>query len=92
MEITKLTTEQKLEALALKYYQDYQWQPKTGDYYTSSRNDLELYLIVLADDKLVHTVYCNPEMGKEVSVWKVDEFLTGFGVKRVYVPDLILNK
>jgi hypothetical protein len=92
MEITKLTTEQKLEALALKYYQDYQWQPRTGDYYTSSRNDLELYKIIYADEKFIHTVYCDPDRGKEVSVWKADEFLKDFGLKRVHVPDWILNK
>jgi len=90
--LTSLTTEQKLEALALKYYQDYQWIPKAGDYYTSSRNDLELYFIVYADDHEIHTVYCDLQKGTSVSVWKTSEFLTGFGLKRVHVPDWILIK
>lgn len=92
MERTKLTVEQKLEALALKYYQDYQWIPKSGDYYTSSRNDLELYQVIEVTDENIYTKYCDPDRGKEVSVWKNNEFLINFGLKRVHVPDWILNK
>lgn len=92
MERISLTVDEKLEALALKYYQDYQWIPKAGDYYTTSRNDLELYLVVDVTDEHIYTRYCDPQKGNKVSQWKKTEFLTDFGLKRVYVADWILNR
>lgn len=89
---TGLTQTEKLEALALKYYQQYQWSPKKGDYYTTSRNDLELYLIVNEDDDYFYTKYCNPNYGSDVSCWRKDEFLKDFGINRVYVADWILKE
>jgi hypothetical protein len=91
MKPTSLTLNQKLGALAHKYYQHAQWNPKVGDYYTSSRNDLELYQIIDEDDSHFHTIYCsNPE--GERSKWLKEEFTTqGFGLNRVHVPNFILN-
>ena len=54
---TKLTAEQKLQALSSKYYDGLEWQPKKGDYYTTSRNDLELYQIVDENETTFFTFY-----------------------------------
>lgn len=86
-----LTTDQKLNALAFKYYQGAKWEPKTGDYYTTSRNDLELYQIVEANEKVVRTRYCDPQRGDAITDWPTERFLLDFGVNRVFVPDWILN-
>lgn len=90
--ITSLTYQQKLEAVALKYYSMYQWQPQAGDYYTTCRADLELYQIVDIKDGKVFTKYM---VGSDVvSEWLEEEFLSPetFGAKRVYVPVWILDK
>lgn len=88
--ITQLTTNQKLNALATKYYQFVKWMPKAGDYYTTSRNDLEIYKIVKIEDGKVFTEYCtNPGA---LSEWEETKFTTeGFGPCRVWVPDWILK-
>lgn len=89
---TSLTHQQKLEAVALKYYSMYQWQPQAGDYYTTCRADLELYQIVDIKDGKVFTKYM---VGSDVvSEWLEEEFLSPetFGAKRVYVPVWILDK
>lgn len=89
--ITKLTYKQKLDALALKYYSFYQWMPKTGDYYTTSRADLELYQIVKIENGKIYTKYL---IGSDVvSEWQEDEFLSDntFGRNRVHVPGWILK-
>lgn len=89
--ITELTLKQKLDALALKYYSFYQWNPKAGDFYTTSRSDLELYQIVDIRDGKVYTKYL---VGSDViSEWPENEFLSleTFGRCRVYVPEWILN-
>lgn len=91
MAYTELTLNQKLEALALKYYEDFQWQPKKGDYYTSSRNDLELYQIVDEGEQFFYTKYCDPKKGNDTSMWPKSTFLKDFGLKRVFVPEWILN-
>lgn len=90
--ITSLTYQQKLEAVALKYYSMYQWQPQAGDYYTTCRADLELYQIVDIKDGKVFTKYM---VGSDVvSEWQEDEFLSDntFGRNRVHVPSWILNQ
>lgn len=90
--ITSLTHQQKLDAVALKYYSMYQWQLKAGDYYTTCRADLELYQIVDIRDGKVFTKYL---VGSDViSEWPEDEFLSleTFGAKRVHVPSWILDK
>jgi hypothetical protein len=86
-----LTPTQKLQALAHKHYQNVLWKPKSGDYYTSSRADLELYRVVSVGDGLVRTTYL-PE-GGTISEWPADQFLSDdtFGRHRVWVPNFILN-
>lgn len=88
----QLTLEQKLFALKLKYYDNFEWQPKKGDYYTSCRNDLELYQIVDEDENYFFTNYCNPEQTTpKPSQWPKVDFKKGFGEKRVYVPEITFN-
>jgi len=92
MQFEKLTEQQKLHSLAARFYQELEWVPKEGDYYTTSRADLELYRVVDIKDGKVFTEYCtNP--GLNIAEWDQSEFTTGgFGPKRVYVPDWILEK
>jgi len=85
-----LTSRQKLEALSLRFYQGMLWTPKAGDYYTTSRADLELYQIVAIEGGKVQTRYCIGSTA--ISEWPENEFTTGgFGPKRVYVPDFVLT-
>ncbi len=88
--ITSLTLEQKLSALSLKYYDGLMWFPKAGDYYTTSRNDLELYKIEREYEEFFYTTYCHIE-DCTPSQWRKTEFLKDFGVNRVFVPDFVLN-
>lgn len=88
----EITETQKLNALAFKYYQGANWSPKAGDYYTSTRADLELYQVVEVTETAVKTRYCDPERGSEISEWPVSSFLNdGFGTQRVWVPDWIFT-
>lgn len=88
---TEITREQKLQAIALKYYDGLEWTPKKGDYYTSCRNDLELYRIVGEDEHYFETNYCNPKQTTpNPAQWPKVDFKKGFGEKRIYVPDFIL--
>lgn len=86
-----LTPKQKLSAIAFKYYQYAKWEPKTGDYYTTDRDDLQLYRIVEADEKVVKTKYCDPSFSTAISEWPTERFLLDFGLHRVWVPDWILK-
>jgi hypothetical protein len=88
---TQLTTEQKLQALASKYYDGLEWQPKKGDYYTSSRNDLELYQIVDENETSFFTNYCGEKKTIEPQEWSKESFLKDFGERRVFVPDFIFK-
>jgi len=86
----KLTMYQKLQALQDRFYQRMKWHPKKGDYYTTSRNDLQLYQIVDEDDNYFYTVYCTD--GRTTSRWDKSGFTTeGFGPMRVHVSDYIFN-
>lgn len=87
----RLTPTQKLNALALRFYQEQTWAPKAGDFYTTSRADLELYRVVKVEPEVITTEYTTNE-GVH-SVWPAAGFLTeGFGPKRVYVPEWIINE
>jgi len=90
MSRTELSAEEKLEALSLRFYQGLEWHPKAGDYYTTSRNDRELYQVVDVSDGVVRTRYT---AGSDtLSEWPVSEFQTeSFGPKRVWVPDFVLK-
>lgn len=89
---TKLTEHQKLQAMAMKYYSGLKWEPKTGDYYTTCRDDLELYRVISAGDNEITTIYCDPEKQASPSIWLRSEFLAPntFGVHRVWVHPCIL--
>lgn len=85
----QLTAEQKLQALAHRFYQEVEWSPKKGDLYTTTRADLEVYEVVYADENIVRTRYTEGCSGS--TEWPVDGFLTdGFGPKRVWIPPFIL--
>ena len=88
---TELTLSQKLQALSLKHYDGFAWNPKKGDYYTSSRNDLELYQIVDENETSFFTKYCHPDRGESTAEWSKERFLKDFGERRVYVPDFIFK-
>lgn len=90
---TQLTERQKLQALAMKYYSSLKWSPKAGDYYTTARDDLELYQVIEATDTEIVTIYCDPEKSAEPSRWTRDEFLSPetFGAFRVYVHSCLLG-
>lgn len=81
-----MTSQQKLVALSLRFYQGMKWEPKAGDYYTTSRADLELYRVVKIDAGKVFTEYCTrPGVLTE---WDEAGFTTeGFGPHRVYVHE-----
>lgn len=84
------TSDMKLQALASKYYGGLNWEPKAGDYYTTSRADLELYQVVEVTDTKVKTRYLKPD--SDITEWDKSGFTTeGFGDRRVYVPDSILS-
>ena len=90
--IEALTYQQKLEALSLRFYQGMLWTPKAGDYYTTSRADLELYRVVAVEGGMVKTQYCDQSKSSAVSSWPEKEFTSeGFGPKRVWVPDFVLS-
>jgi hypothetical protein len=83
---TSLTPQQKLLCFRHRFYDMQKWEPKAGDYYTSTRDDLELYLIAREDDDFFYTVYATNPNGIE-SQWPKTEFTSvGFGMMRMYVP------
>lgn len=92
---TELTKDQKLAAFEAKFYQGREWKPKSGDYYTSTRGDLELYKIVDEDEDHFFTVYCIGGVDENThrEPWKKSEFLSEdtFGRCRMWVPDDILE-
>lgn len=88
----KITPEIKLEAFAAKFYQGMIWEPKKGDYYTTTRADLEVYQIVDVDDKYVYTKYDYDVESSNISKWEKDKFLSeGFGTRRMWIPEYLLR-
>jgi hypothetical protein len=87
----KLTIEQKMHALSnAMYLGGVKWIPKGGDFYTTSRADLELYRVISVENGVVKTKYT--EGSNEISEWPELGFLTeGFGQNRIHVPDFILK-
>ena len=86
-----LTPKQKMEALAYRFYQGGTWVPKAGDFYTTSRADLEVYQVVSVDGGKVRTRYTDGGTDA-IAEWDGVGFLTeGFGPKRVYVPEWCLR-
>jgi len=88
---TELTVEQKIQALSSKYYDGLPWNPKKGDYYTTSRNDLELYQIVDENETTLFTNYCGEKKADEPHEWSKRKFLEDFGERRVFVPEFVLG-
>jgi hypothetical protein len=87
----KLTETQKLEAMALRFYQGLEWVPEAGHLYTTSRADLEVYEVVKVEGGKVFTRYTEGET-TEVSEWPIADFLTAdFGLKRVWIPPFVLS-
>lgn len=87
--MAKLTHQQKLDALAYRFYQGGAWEPKAGDFYTTSRADLELYQVVSVEDGVVRTRFT--EGSDAIAEWPEGEFQTdGFGPKRVFVPEWVI--
>lgn len=84
-----LTKSQKLDAFALKYYQHHKWVPEVGHYYTTTRNDLELYLIVDITDEIITIRYVAGDAHED---FPLDGFTDeGFGLCRLWVPEHILK-
>lgn len=74
----------------MKFYGGYEWKPKKGDLYTTSRDDLEVYEIVDIKDGKVYTRYT--EGSEIVTEWDEATFLTeGFGPKRVYIHQSVFG-
>jgi len=90
----ELDFEQKVEAMSLKHYDGYQWKPKAGDFYTTDRNDLELYQIVDEDEDHFCTNYCDHEnRTDEPAIWLKDSFLRDFGIHRCHIThELLIRK
>lgn len=87
--MAKLTYQQKLDALSYRFYQGGAWTPKAGDFYTTSRADLELYQVVSVENGIVRT--CYTEGSDAISEWPEAGFLTdGFGPRRVFVPAWVI--
>lgn len=85
------TSDMKLQSIAQKYYLGgIEWIPKAGDYYTSTRADLELYQVVKVTDTQIFTRYVKHD--SEIAAWDKDGFTCeGFGINRVHVPDFVFR-
>lgn len=85
------TYRHKLAALSYRFYQGIEWTaPKAGDYYTTPRNDLELYHVVKIENGIVFTEYCS--LPGVLTEWPESEFTSvGFGPQRTHVPNFIFE-
>ena len=93
-----LNERQKLAALAMRFYQGMQWEPKVGDYYTLTRESLELFVINRSDGenfyikKVFHAGQPDNQYEEQVDPWPIASFKEGFGVNRVWVHPVIFEK
>ena len=80
-----------MHALSNAMYQGgVKWKPKAGDYYTSSRPDLELYQVISVEGGKIKTVYTDSKT--DPAEWDESGFLTdGFGPNRIHVPEWIFR-
>ncbi len=80
-----------MNALSNALYQGgVKWIPKAGDYYTSSRPDLEVYKILSIENGVIKTTYTDREC--EPMEWEESGFTTeGFGKNRIHVPEWVLR-
>lgn len=88
----ELTPEMKLQCFQFKYYNGLEWIPKKGDFYTTTRADLEVYQVVDVDEEFIYTKYTSELSSGEISKWDKDKFLTeGFGDRRMWIPDFLIK-
>ena len=86
-----LTEKQKLDAMATRFYQQVNWEPKPGDYYTTARADLQLYQVKDIRGGKIYTNFCD-KPGSKDDEWDLEGFTTeGFGPMRVWVPDWVFG-
>ncbi len=87
--------QQKLAALAMRFYQHMKWEPKVGDYYCLTRDDLELFVINRSDGEnfFIRNVYApgQPEGDELADPWPIESFQEGFGDNRVWVHPAVLK-
>jgi len=88
---TALTCQQKLHCMAVKYFQNYEWIPKAGDYFTTARADLKLFQITRIDGRDVFTINTAETESLEDRHDLAGFSCFGQGSIRVYVPDFILE-
>ncbi len=93
--MTTFTLEQKMSAIAFRFYQKAQWVPQVGDYYCLTRNGLELFVINRTDGEnfFIRRVFApgQPEGDELADAWPVETFQQGFGENRVWVPKVFLQ-
>ncbi len=89
----KINERQKLAALAMRFYQGMKWEPKVGDYYCLTRDGLELFQIRSSDGENFFLRKVGPNDAQDLSdAWPIADFQTGFGINRVWVHPVILEK
>jgi len=92
----KLTPEQKLAAIENRFYNHQSWLPKLNDYYTLTRSSMgmELFQIVTETETQfgIKLIYSDSGASQdEPTMFDKTDFLEGFGICRVHVPEYILN-
>lgn len=89
----KLTMLQKLEAVSLKYYSNFKWEPKLNDYYTLTRQALGLEIFQIVEEnsvefgiKLVWDEHGNYELEQPITYFNKHTFVdSDFGKNRIYL-------
>jgi hypothetical protein len=97
IKIEKFTEYQKLQAISLKYYSNYKWEPRLYDYYTLTRHSfgLELFQIVEeSGDRFGITKIWGDDPNflewNQPSYFDKKTFTEGFGEARVHLHDFII--
>ena len=90
------TLEQKMAALAMRFYQGMKWEPKVGDHYCLTREGTELFTITRTDGEnfFIQRVYApgQTESHEQQDPWPIAKFQEDFGVNRVWVHPIILER
>lgn len=86
----KLTMRQKLTAIHIKHYQGTEWLPQAGDYFTTMRADLGLFMISKIEGRRVFVVSIGSD--DQESSFDLGNFTSGgTGSLRVHVPKFVLD-
>ncbi len=89
------TLEQKMSAIAFRFYQKATWTPSVGDYYCLTREGLELFVINRTDGEnfFIRRVFApgQPEGEEMADPWPIASFQQDFGENRVWVPHTFLG-